>query len=138
MSQPELQDPPPPLWALVHEPNDSYLCLWQGEDKKKICGSRINTFNNLLDHLTSEHGLHLKNCIDFCQKCECIFESAMEGLEHYIVHAITFEGNTLVRESGSVDSETETWLANIYAKIKEIRKEVLDRLLFKFLEDGTI
>ena len=130
-------EPPLPLFALVHGEETAFMCLWQGEDKQEVCGTRCFFFNELLDHIM-EHGLNLKNGTDFCQECECIFESPLEGLEHYIVHALAFENNKMVRKFTPMSEENESWLTNIYEKIKEIRKEVLERLLFKFVETGDV
>ena len=138
MERPELEETPLPLFCLLHSEGDAFMCLWQGVDKQEICGTRCSSFNNLLAHIIMEHGLDLQNGTDFCQKCECIFESSLEGLEHYTVPALNFENNKMVRESTHMSAENEAWLTNIYEKIKEITKEVLDHLLFMPLENGNI
>ena len=73
-----------------------------------------------MTHLAEEHDTTLKAGADFCQNCEVIFESDLEGLEHYITHAISMEG-----------TKAQTyWLGTIYDELKDIRKELLDFLLF--------
>ena len=141
---------PFPIFGLINGETENYMCLWllkkeietysnpeQSEEENDnkveqeeeeevekveevVCGVRLSSFELLLDHLDEEHKLTLRSGADFCKNCEVIFESALEGLEHYLTHAISLEGTR---------AQTH-WEASIYENLKEIRFEILNFLLF--------
>ena len=100
-----------PYETLIREP--PYLILGPLGDP--------NAFLTKLGNcLSVNSGVQNKQFTYFCKNCEVIFESALEGLEHYLTHAISLEGTR---------AQTH-WEASIYESLKEIRFEVLKFLLF--------
>ena len=95
----------------------------------ECCNASFQSFKCLLDHLTDGHGIYLKPVVDLCHTCEIIFNSVEEGIEHYISHAISFEGR-MVSLGGEIDIKAQNWLTPIYEKMKEVRKDILHHLIF--------
>ena len=60
---------------------------------------------------------------------QTVFNSVEEGIEHYISHAISFEGR-MVSLGGEIDIKAQNWLTPIYEKMNEVRKDILHRLIF--------
>ena len=72
----------------------------------ECCSGSFQSFKCLLDHLTDGHGIDLKPVVDLCHTCEIIFNSVEEGIEHYISHAISFEGR-MVSLGGEIDIKAQ-------------------------------
>ena len=111
------------------------ICLWAFHrgDTIETCSTKFVTFENLLCHYFEVHGLSLKPQIDFCQSCERIFDHYLEGVEHHVSHAICLEEKSWksFREFKSRD----IWVHNLFEKLKEVRKELLEHLLSSAFEN---
>ena len=127
---------PFPLLEINNRDIDKYRCLWASEDKKERCIASFCTFDHFICHLTEDHDLSLKPDLDFCKNCETIFDLYMEGVEHYINHAINCE-DTSWKKLGDLETR-DVWVHNVFEKLKEIRKELLEHLLFIYLENETL
>ena len=136
---------PFPLLEINNRDIDKYRCLWVSEDKHERCIASFCTFEHFLQHLTEDHNLPLRSNIDFFESCEHIFDLYMEGVEHYVNHAISCEENSW-KKLGDLESREirahhffeklkeiptrDIWVHNLFEKLKEIRKELLEHLLF--------
>lgn len=123
----------------VHMKNASYgydyfFCLFQSETVGPMCGTHLASFEEGLIHLEEKHDLKLQPRIDFCKTCECLFNSTVEGLEHYLSHVMDYK-NLQVTGENVMDQREKIWLVQFYEKMAQERKNIVNRLLFG-LEDN--
>ena len=106
------------------------MCLWRDDaEKEDFCEMPCGNFLNFLYHLKTQHGVSLKEGKDLCMQCGVIFHSKIEGVNHYLEKALLYEDFSLeLLSEDSVDSKID--LGPIFKQIKEIRKVVLDNILF--------
>ena len=132
-----------PLFALINGASEKpYTCLLEEEIPStsdinfeeepepvvEICGKNSSSFDQLLTHLLHEHGVKLESMIHFCPKCEIIFGSVEEGMEHFIFHALNCQAPI----------ESKDWIPPLYETLKKVRKDLLHHLVFDGGESKTI
>ena len=112
------------------ETSDYVLCLWKSQHSlEEFCGQRCADFAALLDHLKEEHQLKLIPSVDYSADSRIIFRNRLDALEFYLSKAMSYEDLHVTLES-PIDLELSEWLSPIFEKLAELRKPVMDRLLF--------
>ena len=141
-----------PVFALINGAKEKpYMCLWEVEKEApnthdinleeepepivECCGEKSSSFDQLLTHLLHEHGVKLQSMIDFCPKCEIIFGSVEEGMEHFIFHALKCKGVKQVRQA---PIEHKDWVLPLCEIMKKVRKDLLHHLVFDGGKSKTI
>ena len=114
---------------LAEDPDRSHwiMCLWKQEDD--VCSLPCGDFTSFLGHLRHDHGVDLRPNLDFCDGCEIIFKSRAEVVNHYLEKALMFEDKPLKIE-GDGDKEMNEFLSNVFKVMKNLRKNLLDEILF--------
>ena len=70
-----------------------YMCLWQSLGKSStMCGHHAYSFQDVMHHIASIHGLQLLEDVDFCRGCEEVFPEPVSAAEHYLTHLIQIVG----------------------------------------------
>ena len=85
-----------------------------------------------MSHYSEVDGLSLKPQMDFCQSCERIFEHYLEVAEQHVSHAVCLEEKSW--KSFREFKSRYIWVHNLFEKLKEVRKELLEHLLSSSLE----
>ena len=115
------------------KPNETYdylMCVWH-ETNDEYCSETCGDFLKMINHLRQDHGLELKQKVDFCTDCETLFGSKIESLQHYVSHALTSQHFTMSCENNPEEaSELGEWLKPIYWKLAQIHKTIMNRVLF--------
>ena len=78
-------------------------------------------------HLENHHGISLQRNKDYCSDCCIIFHSPAQAVNHYLEKTLFFEDFS-VKLLDSEESKLD--LAPIFEQIKEMRKVLLDQMLF--------
>ena len=115
---------------LEEDPNRNiwFMCLWKTAEDD-VCSFPCGDFENFLFHLREQHGISMKANVDFCRECEVIFKNKTEAVNHYLEKALLFENCSLTLTEDRF-KEMNDCLAYTFGQIKEIRKNVLDEILF--------
>ena len=128
-----------PLFAPMQvedKPSEAYdylMCLWRekSQENTEFCAGTFGDFFKFLAHLRQDHGLDLKERIDFCYDCEIIFETRLDALQHYLSKALATQHFTMTCEKASDEADAlKRWLVPIYWKLNAVNKVVMDRVLF--------
>ena len=112
----------------VDENEDVYACLFRNENSSKAfspCGHNLSSLAEFINHL-EQHRLTLISNRDYCLSDEIIFRSPTTALEHFLKHAINI--NNLGLSWSSKDLLENPWFQEIFQKLDDIRKEVLDHI----------
>ena len=74
------------------EDYDWIMCLWRTSSKSDdFCEIPCGNFTNFIIHLKNEHGIELQDKKDFCSDCSTIFQSCIEGVNHYLEKALLYQ-----------------------------------------------
>ena len=88
---------------------DWIMCLWRDDvSKADFCEVPCGDFMNFIGHLEHHHGIKLRPSKDYCSDCCIIFHKLVNKDSH----------------------ESSADLMPIFEQIKEVRKVVLDQILF--------
>ena len=109
-------------------PPDWLMCLWRDDTSKdEFCEIPLVDFMSGIGHLEDHHGISLQRNKDYCSDCRIIFHSPAQAVNHYLEKTLFFEDFS-VKLLDSEESKLD--LAPIFEQIKEMRKVLLDQMLF--------
>ena len=107
---------------------DWLLCLWRDDtSKEEFCEIPCGDFMNAIGHLKNHHGISLQRNKDYCSDCCIIFHSPAQAVSHYLEKTLFFEDFSVKLPD---PDESKIDLAPLFEQIKEIRKVLLDQMLF--------
>ena len=122
-----------------------FLCLYRELDSEAsdFCGESCRDFSELIQHLNHFHGLDLKEKIHYCLICNEIFENALQGIDHHINKALSYEDFDFPWKTAAENQEVKRWLDPYFQTMKSMKKDILDFLLFSneelpYLEDNLL
>ena len=84
---------------------------------------------NFIGHLEHYYGIKLRPSKDYCSDCCIIFHSSIHAVNHYLEKALLHEDFSL-KLVNKYSHESSADLMPIFEQIKEVRKVVLDHILF--------
>ena len=108
----------------------TFTCLWALSNQGNFCAHEGADFWEMLSHLKDTHGLSLNPKLDFCGACQQIYCNRLETLQHQLsCHILCYEDFEVACEHPPKSSHTE-WLKDIFERLKEVRKDIMSKLLF--------
>lgn len=105
----------------------SFSCLYIDNNSMAVCHTQNLNFQELLDHFQVQHELKLTKDFDYCLTCQQVFCAAMDGIEHYLIHALDFQQYLLEDEWSQVK--------DVFHDLNKIRTKVLKHILFGANDD---
>ena len=105
-----------------------FVCLfYENSDVRPLpCGSDFDSFEQLIEHLETTHNLSLRKNVDFCVSCEVLFHEKSISLEHWLSHSVNLSQFSL-----ALQVEEESFLSDMFDKLTDIRKELMDYIFSK-------
>ena len=70
------------------------------------CFQQTPTFQDMLGHLATVHGMTLTPILDYCSTCCIVFSHSKEALLHYGNHMSIFEHQNITYDSDKIDCQT--------------------------------
>ena len=107
--------------------DNTFACQIQNE-KSVPCHECYKDFSDMLHHLQKSHTISLNESIDYCQACSEIFTDELEGVHHYLKHALAYE-TTIV---GNFQKAPEEKMKPAYNRIRHLKTFFLNYICFGY------
>ena len=112
------------------------MCMWKVKNplypEPDFCVHASKDFPSLIKHLKEEHNACLEKNVDYCLGCQILFDSPLQGIHHYLSKTLNFEDFDMVRDNPACNGvDLKIWLGPIFDRIKGIRAEVMDKIIYK-------